>query len=122
VRARFGISASSFHRFRCRPPDVRVARLGAARAAPLRWGGGALVSPPLLTCSFVAAMGAGKSKKQAMKEVILMGLDGSGKTTTLKYAMHGDSADSEVSRTWPEACRGKWLSAAYERACISPSQ
>ena len=39
-------------------------------------------------------MGAGKSKK---KEVILVGLDGSGKTTTLRYVVEGADKNREVT-------------------------
>ena len=44
----------------------------------------------------VSDMGAGKSKAQMAREVILVGLEGSGKTTTLMQAMHGTSSNLEV--------------------------
>eukprot|EP00750_Incisomonas_marina_P003731 INCI13393.1.p1 GENE.INCI13393.1~~INCI13393.1.p1 ORF type:complete len:133 (+),score=33.02 INCI13393.1:190-588(+) len=44
-------------------------------------------------------MGAGKSKAQMAREVILVGLEGSGKTTTLMQAMHGTSSNLEVAPT-----------------------
>jgi len=40
-------------------------------------------------------MGSAKSKK---KEVILVGLDGSGKTTTLKYIMQGNKLGKEKGK------------------------